>query len=633
MTGVSGSGSGCSITVNAAQDARGSATLVFEVSDGPDRFANGEVRVTLRGAPDAPQRVSATADRVAGGLARVSWAPPANDGGLPVLQYEVAASTGERLICPASPCTVSGLKNGVPVSFTVRARNAVDWSPPSAASQQVTPDTAPRAVSVGVVTPGDRTLAVTWAAPVNEGSPVDQYQVQWVNTSGGAGGGTRVVAAGALTTTLSGLVNNNQYSIRIQAHNGAGWGPYGPAVVKQSVGTPAAVAAPKLAPKTPNANDADGQVTITWNTTDPNGPPITTYTVYRRVGGSAWASVASVTGSQARTAVSKMPYDGKTYEFTVTGTNGGGKESPKSNASSYRATGIPVVPGAPTVVEAGFTYKADVTVKLGDSRASKFTSVRWRSTGGDAGTWQCGGCADGSTQKFTTTALPPKAQSISVSACNDATPVECSGWSGGSGANPYGPTKAVSGLRSSVTGSGGDYTITWTWNNVPNGTLYDSIKISGAIDRTVGGNVESVTLGNVGYSQSKSITVTPTAKTAQGSDAGPPSSDSATTPDKPPVKVTVKPSSDTCGGSTPRSCPQPGVCVDTCHFVVVSIDNSSGAWTCSFGDDQGTFATKTIDADGAFHQTTAYFGRHGQTLNATCRQGGDTKSDSYSNWP
>ena len=35
--GVTGSGSGCSVTVNAAKDARGAATLVFEASDGPGR--------------------------------------------------------------------------------------------------------------------------------------------------------------------------------------------------------------------------------------------------------------------------------------------------------------------------------------------------------------------------------------------------------------------------------------------------------------------------------------------------------------------------------------------------------------------------------------------------------------------
>ena len=634
-TGVTGSGSGCSVTVNAAKDARGAATLVFEASDGPGRRANGEIRVTLRGAPDAPQRVSATADRVAGGLARVSWSPPANDGGLPVLQYEVRANTGATLICPASPCTVSGLKNGVPVSFTVRARNAVDWSAPSAPSQEVTPDTAPRAVSVGTVTPGDRTLAVSWSAPVNEGSAVDQYQVQWVNTSGGAGGGTRVVAGGTLTTTLSGLVNNNQYSIRVQAHNGAGWGPYGPAVVKQSVGTPAAVAAPRLTPRTPNANQAEGQVTIAWATTDPNGPPITTYTVFRRVGGGAWASIATVSGTATRTASDTMNYDGRTYEYTVTATNGGGKESPKSNASPYRATGIPAVPSITASTNGSFDATARITVQLTDSRASSFTSVKWRSSAGETGTWPCGGCADGSAKAFSTTKLDTKTQTISVSACNDATPVQCSAFSGGSQVEPYGQTQPVTGLKSVISGGGGNYTITWTWNNVANGRNYSSIRVSGDIDRNLGGGAESVSLSGVNYEQTKSITVVPTVTVDGKSDSGAARSDSATTPDKPPIIVTVSPSSDTCGAATGRSCPTPGSCNTTCNFVQVRIQNSSGNWDCNFSGTGtgGVFADKTIAADGATHQTTAYYGGHGGTLTATCRQGGDTKTDSFSNWP
>ena len=402
-TGVTGSGSGCSVTVTAGKDARGAATLVFEASDGPGRRANGEIRVTLRGAPDAPQRVSATADRVAGGLARVSWSPPANDGGLPVLQYEVAASSGQRLTCPASPCTVSGLKNGVPVSFTVRARNAVDWSPPSAASQEVTPDTAPRAVTVGVVTPGDRTLAVTWAAPVNEGSAVDQYQVQWVNTSGGAGGGTRVVSGATLPRRLSGLVNNDQYSIRVQAHNGAGWGPYGPAVVKQSVGTPAAVAAPRLAARTANAGDADGQVTITWGDHRPQRS--TDHDVHglppgRRwgVGGDRHRVGHRVAGPVQHHALRRAHL--RVHRHGHQRRRQGVAEDQRLRA--YRATGIPVVPAAPTVVDSGFDHLAEVTVTLGDSRASSFTSVKWRSSGGDTGTWACGGCADGTTSTFTT---------------------------------------------------------------------------------------------------------------------------------------------------------------------------------------------------------------------------------------
>jgi hypothetical protein len=188
-------------------------------------------------------------------------------------------------------------------------------------------------------------------------------------------------------------------------------------------------------------------------------------------------------------------------------------------------------------------------------------------------------------------------------------------------------------LKSSVSGGGGNYTITWTWNNVPNGTPYDSIRVSGAVDRTLGGNAESVSLSGVGYSQTKSITVVPTAKTPQGSDAGPASSDSATTPDKPPVIVTVSPNSDRCGLGIGQPCPQPGVCNTSCNFVQVRIQNSSGTWNCAFRDSSGYFSDHDIAADGNTHKTPAYYGGHGQTLTATCTQGGDTKSDSFSNWP
>ncbi len=114
--------------------------------------------------------------------------------------------------------------------------------------------------------------------------------------------------------------------------------------------------------------------------------------------------------------------------------------------------------------------------------------MKWRSSTGDTGTWQCGGCADNSTKAFSTTKLDTKTQTISVSACNDASPVQCSGWSGASQVEPYGQTQPVTGLKSTISGSGGNYTITWTWNNVANGRAYSKITISGAIDRTLGGD-------------------------------------------------------------------------------------------------------------------------------------------------
>jgi hypothetical protein len=199
--------------------------------------------------------------------------------------------------------------------------------------------------------------------------------------------------------------------------------------------------------------------------------------------------------------------------------------------------------------------------------------------------------------------------------------------------HPYGPTQAVSGLASNISGSGGNYTITWTWNNVSNGRAYDTIRISGAIDRTLGGSAESVSMSGVDYSQTRSITVVPVVTTPQGTDAGPAKSDSATTADKPPVVITVSPNSDTCGLAIGEPCPTPGSCNTTCNFIQVRIQNSSGTWNCGFRDSSGYFSNHDIAADGGTHKTPAYYGGHGQTLTATCTQGGVTKSDSYANWP
>ena len=59
-----------------------------------------------------------------------------------------------------------------------------------------------------------------------------------------------------LTKVLIGLINNDAYNVRVQANNGAGWGPFGPTVKAQSFGTPAAVPAPTLTPRDPEPGDA-----------------------------------------------------------------------------------------------------------------------------------------------------------------------------------------------------------------------------------------------------------------------------------------------------------------------------------------------------------------------------------------
>ncbi|MBK8758431.1 MAG: fibronectin type III domain-containing protein [Actinomycetales bacterium] len=227
--------------------------------------------VSVRARPTPPQSVDAVADRIQGGSARVSWLPPAYDGGLPILGYEVAWSGGSTP-CEASPCTITGLTNGVDYFFTVRARNAVDWSDAGGPSRAARPDTAPEAVTVGAVTPGDRTLTISWAAPVNSGSAVDSYNVQVLPVDGGSTGGLTTVTGGGTSTTVGGLNNNSEYLIRVQAHNEAGWGPYGPVRTAQPVGTPARVIVNDLVTSTPSPSDDTATVQISWQPADPNGP-------------------------------------------------------------------------------------------------------------------------------------------------------------------------------------------------------------------------------------------------------------------------------------------------------------------------------------------------------------------------
>lgn len=286
--GIEVSRSGCTLTLRATSQPSPNATISLLVSDGPNRQAAGRVTVTLRGKPAAPTGVSAVADRIAGGQARVSWSAPAYDGGLTISQHTVRWSGGGSgsQQCSSSPCTITGLTNGKDYTFTVVATNGVGDSPPSAPSGVVTPDTKPEATSgVRMVSRGDGTLNVAWSPAPNKGSAITKYVVRLVPTGGGS---ARTVQAGGTATsaTASGLNNNTPYSVAVQAWNGAGAGPFGPAVTMQSAGTPPAVTGITGRTRGPGAGYSSESVTVSWHQqTNPNGPPLKHYTVYRNVNG------------------------------------------------------------------------------------------------------------------------------------------------------------------------------------------------------------------------------------------------------------------------------------------------------------------------------------------------------------
>ncbi len=119
---------------------------VLVMGGAPDPNSNATVRqaalYTPYAAPTKPLAVSATAGVTS---AFVTFAPPASNGGLPIVNYTIVASTGQRatLAGDRTAVTMTGLASGRPLTFTVIANNAVGAGAASTASNQVTPAAAP----------------------------------------------------------------------------------------------------------------------------------------------------------------------------------------------------------------------------------------------------------------------------------------------------------------------------------------------------------------------------------------------------------------------------------------------------------------------------------------------------------
>jgi hypothetical protein len=112
------------------------------------------------------------------------WTPPTDTGGAALTGWELAASAdGPALATAPAQATsgeITGLDNGVPATFVVRARNAVGAGAASQPSSSVTPAalaTAPENVVALRLSGG--TALVSWTAPKDSGGvPVLSYVVE-----------------------------------------------------------------------------------------------------------------------------------------------------------------------------------------------------------------------------------------------------------------------------------------------------------------------------------------------------------------------------------------------------------------------------------------------------------------------
>jgi len=214
---------------------------------------------------------------------RVQWNAPANNGGSPILRYEVSVNNGSWTTADSfSEHTFRNLTNGTTYTLRVRAVNAIGAGQP--ASVPATPAGLP-SVEIFPVSEADVTsTSVTLTGRlVDEGGSEITMLGFWIRRLADVGANPLEFEAPlswTFTRTIGGLEPDTAYVARAIARNQAG----GPTMQGMSSEihfrtAPAGPARPG-APTITNTEAGNGTVTITWTPPiNDGGSPITHYEV------------------------------------------------------------------------------------------------------------------------------------------------------------------------------------------------------------------------------------------------------------------------------------------------------------------------------------------------------------------
>jgi hypothetical protein len=265
----------------------------------------------------------------------LTWAAPADNGGAAITNYEIMVAeqtTGvwsaykpvTRAASAATTATVTGLTNGKPHVFVVRAVNAKGAGPWQTLASPSTPAAAPGLIRTLTATGGNGRVTLTWAAPLsNGGSPITNYQIMYAEQTAGVWSTYKPVSRASSTVTsatVTGLANDKPHIFVVRAETAAGVGSW---VTLSPVVTPTGVAPGVISAL--KASGGNTKVTLTWTApTDNGGSAITNYEIMvaDRTNG-VWSAYKPVvrSASTATTAVVTGLANGKEHLFVVRAVN------------------------------------------------------------------------------------------------------------------------------------------------------------------------------------------------------------------------------------------------------------------------------------------------------------------------
>jgi Tfp pilus assembly protein PilX len=305
----------------ASQTIPGTTTITNGAGNGSPTIVG--VRRYIRGvsgpqapatAPAAPTIGTASVNNTTGAVT-VNWTDPANNGSA-ITGYTVtpspacASCVGTTANGPTvTSATISGLTLGTAYTFQVSATNGIGTSTQSAASNAVTPVTAPAAPAIGSASLNGATgaVTVTWTDPANNGSAITGYTVTPSPTCASCVG-TTATGATATSATITGLTLGTAYSFQVSAINGIGTSSQSAASNSITAGT---------VPGAPTGVTARAPGVVSWTAPPANGSPITSYTVTAYINGASQGTQSFATTSGTFSGLKSN----KNYTFTVSATN------------------------------------------------------------------------------------------------------------------------------------------------------------------------------------------------------------------------------------------------------------------------------------------------------------------------